>query len=165
MSYPEPRLTKHPDDTDRDHKPMTWERLLLLRAWARWIAWREQCTVALVGSVLEKTAPRDVDVALIWPTEVFQARFGPLPSSQEDFSRFYRHWPYRMAQHALYISGQELVGWETRIDVRLCPDCWWPEKDRLILATPTDVEPPKSWNGVEFIVRTVVRSGEEEGAQ
>lgn len=153
----EPVLSKHPDDPERDYKPMTWERFLLLRAWAKWIAWREKCAVALVGSVLYKPIPRDIDVALIWPEEEFVAKFGPRSTSGRNLLH---NRDLEDKRHSLYVSAQELVKFDTRIDIRLCPDCWWPEKDRLILATPSDTEPPNSYNGVEFVVRKVLRKGD-----
>jgi hypothetical protein len=150
MTNPEPVLTKLPPNPKRDHKLMTWERFLRLRAWAQWIAWRQRCTVALVGSVLEKTVPRDIDVALIWPAAEFEAMFGS--------TKYVAHnQAYRDKYASLYISAQDLVEFDTRIDVRLCPECWWPEKDRLVLATPSETEPPNSWEGVEFVVSEIVR--------
>ena len=143
---------------------MTWERFLLLRAWAKYIAWHEGCTVALVGSALSKTMPRDIDVALIWPLAEFEAMFGPLPTDQDGHKHLWDSWDFQKKRLSLYISAQQIVRHETRIDVRLCPDCWWPEKDRLVLATPCETEPPNSWEGVEFIIRKVVRAGEEESS-
>jgi hypothetical protein len=158
----EPTLSKHLDDPNCDHKPMTWDRFLLLRAWARYVAWHENCTVALVGSVLEKDVPRDIDVALIWPAEKFREMFGTTSWYEYGGPYLWRSQAYKDKKASLWISGQELVKFDTRIDVRLCPDTWWPEKDRLILATPSEVEPPSSWNGVEFIVHKIVCDGEEE---
>jgi hypothetical protein len=160
----EPILSKHDPDPKRDHKPMTWERLLLLRAWAQYVAWHEGCTVALVGSVLGKTVPRDVDVALIWPAAKFRRMFGTTVYSRGK-KQLWRNQAYEDKRAALWISGQELVKHDTRIDVRLCPDTWWPEKDRLILATPSEVEPPNSWNGVEFVIYKVLRAGDATDEQ
>lgn len=156
----DPVLTKHPADPRCDYKPMTWERFLLLRAWAKWIAWSERCTVALVGSTLEKTVPRDIDIALIWPVTEFKARFSSLLTDEEGHNRLWKSRAYEDQRIALYISAQKAVNYATRIDVRLCPDCWWPEKDRLILATPTDTEPPNVWDGLEFVVHKILRKGD-----
>lgn len=156
----EPVLGKHPDDARRDYKPMTWERFLLLRAWAKWIAWKEQCTVALVGSVLDKPVPRDVDIAIIWPAAEFEKRFGPLPTDEESHKALWKHRPFERKWIGIYNPAQWMVNYDTRIDVRLCPDTWWPEKDRLVLATPSDTEPPNRWGDVEFYVSQVLYKGE-----
>lgn len=166
MSH-EPVLTKHPPDPKRDYKPMTWDRFLLLRAWANYVAWHERCTVALVGSVLEKSVPRDIDIALIWPTEEFAAIFKDVGYDQWGGSGLWENRSYQDKRTSLWISANQAVHFETRIDVRLCPDCWWPDKDRLILAVPTDMEPPNHWGDVEFTINKVVRKGDpewEEGA-
>lgn len=154
----EPILSKHIADPKRDYKPMTWERFLQLRAWAKWVAWREKCTVCLVGSVLEKAVPRDIDIALIWPLAEFEAMFGPLPTDPRDRTGRPKSHAFEDKRIALYVNAQELVLHDTRIDVRLCPDVWWPEKDRLVLATPCELEPPNRWGDVEFIVREVIRA-------
>lgn len=163
MRYYQPVLGKLPVDERRDFKLMTWERFLLLRAWAQWIAWRERCTVALVGSVLQKTMPRDIDVALIWPVAEFEARFGPVPTDKEGYQRLKTSPVYRYTGHALYVSAQEMVEYDTRIDVRLCPDVWWPKKDRVILATPSGAKPPSSWNGRKFRVHKIFLPRVQDG--
>lgn len=158
----EPNLGKHPADPRRDYKPMTWERFLLLRAWAKWIAWHEHCTVTLVGSVLEKQIPRDIDIALIWPVAEFEAMFGPLPTNEEEHKALWKSRAFEDKWIGIMSPAQNLVKFDTRIDVRLCPDTWWPEKDRLILATPGEVEPPNRFGDVEFAVNRVVRKGDPE---
>lgn len=154
----EPVLTKAHSDPERDYKLMTWERLLLLRAWAKYVAYHWGCTVALVGSVLAQDQPRDIDVALIWPAAEYEARFGPLYIDEKGATHSPASFEFKAAHIALWSSGQELVSFDTRIDVRLCPDSWWPEKDRLILATPAEVEPPNRWGDVEFVIRKVVQA-------
>lgn len=159
----EPILTKAHADPSRDYKPMTWERFLLLRAWARYVAWREGCTVAMVGSVLEKEIPRDIDVALIWPADKFREMFGT--TNHDEMGRVppEKRRAFQGKWSALLFSGQKLIEFDTRIDVKLCPDTWWPEKNRLILAEPGGEEPPNSWNGVEFTVPEVVWAGDVTG--
>lgn len=158
----EPVLGKHPDDSRRDYKPMTWERFLLLRAWAKYAAWHQGCTVAMVGSVLEKDLPRDIDIACIWPTAEFEKMFGPIPTDQESHDRLWQGRPYDDKRVSLWISANRAVGFVTRIDVRVCPDCWWPDKDRLVLATPSENAPPDRWGDVEFGIYRVVRAGDPD---
>lgn len=153
----EPVLSKAHADPERDHKLMTWERFLLLRAWARYIAWRERCTVALVGSALEKPIPRDIDIALIWPAETFREMFGTTIHDELGHVSPEKRRAFQEKWSMLLFSGQKLIDFDTRVDVKLCPDTWWPEKDRLILAVPGDAEPPSSWNGVEFVIPEVGR--------
>jgi hypothetical protein len=100
------------------------------------VAREEKASVYLVGSALTKSRPRDVDVAVIIPTATFEERFGPLPEAggTPEMSAYLRHVCDLTFQH--YIPAQEAVNWRLRVDVRFCPDCWWPEKDRLLLASP-----------------------------
>lgn len=140
----EPILGKMPPEPHRDHKLLTWRRFLLLRAWAQRVADQEQAPVYLVGSALTKAKPRDLDVSIIVPHARFVAQFGPIPEPEEA-----PRWdvPTSMANYMqklhLYLYQQRYPWWAddmdvryTRLDLKICPDSWWPEKDKLLLATP-----------------------------
>jgi hypothetical protein len=135
----EPVLGKHPPEK-RDYRPLTWARIRRLRAWAQKVAQEEKASVYLVGSALTKSRPRDVDVAVVWPVAEFESRFGKLPAEggTPEMNAYIHRMFNEMAMHAHY--AQEAVNWKVRVDVRFCPDSWWPEKDRLLLAAPGDLE-------------------------
>lgn len=136
----EPILGKAPAEPHRDYKLLTWKRFLKLRAWAQRVADHEQAPVYLVGSALTKSHPRDLDVSIIVPHDRFVARFGPLPEPLSEAMRQLLH-----DTHVYLYVTQPYWGWQIemgcymgfmRIDLKICPDSWWPEKDKLLLAAP-----------------------------
>lgn len=142
----EPILGKAHAQPHHDHKLLTWRRFLLLRAWAQRVADHEQAPVYLVGSALTKSHPRDLDVSIILPHDRFVAQFGPIPRETVDGGPPYSD-PKGMAAYMSklhhYLYEQRYPWWAqddgvryTRIDLKICPDSWWPEKDKLLLAAP-----------------------------
>lgn len=144
----EPILGKHPPLPQWDHKAMTWSRFLRLRRWAQEVADQEQAPVYLVGSALYKPRPRDIDVSIILPHDRFVAQFGPIPpnahtaAEHQDVNRM----PAYLGKLAHYLGspprcyeqhGMRAIYDRTRLDLKICPDSWWPEKDKLLLAAPT----------------------------
>lgn len=132
----EPVLGKAPPDPHWDYKPMTWERFLALRDWAKRAADELGAPVYLAGSSLYKLTPRDIDVAVVWPTEEFERRFGAIPEQlgTPEMAALMRA---LYVASAPYLEGAlDAIQWVTRVDLRFCPDCWWPDKDRLLLAEP-----------------------------
>ncbi|MBF6588944.1 MAG: hypothetical protein IVW57_00250 [Ktedonobacterales bacterium] len=144
----EPILGKAHAEPHRDYKTLTWARLRRLRAWARRVADHEQAPVYLVGSALTTTRPRDLDVSIILPHDRFVTQFGPIPpnATTADEHRDPHMMPAYLDRlhHYLFVT-QPYWKWMiddglyigfTRIDLKICPDSWWPEKDRLLLAAP-----------------------------
>lgn len=142
----EPILGKAPAEPHRDYRTLTWSRFLRLRRWAQRVADAEQAPVYLVGSALAKRRPRDLDVSIILPHDRFVAQFGPIPREDPDGQE---HWedPRSMANYMqklhLYLYEKRYPWWAddmnvryTRLDLKICPDSWWPENDRLLLAAP-----------------------------
>lgn len=156
----EPILGKHFAQPHRDYKLLTWTRFLRLRKWAQRVADHEGAPVYLVGSALTKRIPRDLDVSIIVPHDRFVSQFGPIPREDPDGQE---HWddPRSMANymqrlHLYLFNTQPYWKWMiemhlwmrfTRIDLKICPDSWWPEKDKLLLAAPTIVTPQQSSAG------------------
>lgn len=134
-NLPEPILGKHHPQPRREHKVMTWPRLLALRAWAKEVATAEHANVYLVGSVLTKVRPRDIDIAVILPDDAFQERFGPVPSDPEKMKAYMHHIAEATGERCM--DAQIVARWRTRIDVKFCPASWWSDKDRLLLASST----------------------------
>jgi hypothetical protein len=144
----EPILGKARQDK-RDHRPMTWRRFLLLREWAQRVALDHGVGVYLVGSVLTKTLPRDVDVAVVWPEAEFVRLFGPIPPNSLEVppgEKVTPMWRYLDGIYHVLMNNKlsslldpqfGLLGLgpkPPRIDIHFCPDTWWTDKDRLPLA-------------------------------
>lgn len=141
----EPILGKAHPEPHRDYKLLTWSRFLRLRKWAQRVADREQAPVYLVGSALTKRRPRDLDVSIILPHDRFVAQFGPIPPpGPENYSDPNGMAAYMQKLHLYLYDPQRRYPWwaedmgvrYTRLDLKICPDSWWPEKDRLLLAAP-----------------------------
>lgn len=133
--------------TRRDYRPLTWEAFLALREWAREVAAKHQARVYLVGSALEKVTHRDVDLAIVLPLAELEERFGPMPPLVE-FDQ--DGVPYTPKERVAWldalrahieddiVSAHAAVNGRYTMDVKLTPDTWWPEKDRLLLAQPQE---------------------------
>lgn len=142
----EPLLGKSHPEPHRDYKVLTWTRFLRLRRWAQRVADHEQAPVYLVGSALTKRRPRDLDVSIILPYERFVAKFGPIPPpGPENYEDPRGMAAYMQKLHLYLFNGQPYWKWMiqmhlylkfTRVDLKICPDTWWPEKDKLLLAAP-----------------------------
>jgi hypothetical protein len=144
----EPILGKAPAQPHRDYRLLTWARFLRLREWAQMVANYEEAPVYLVGSALYKSHPRDIDVSIIVPHDRFVAQFGPIPPpGPENYSDPKGMACYMQKLHLYLFSERPYWHWMiqdglwmdfTRIDLKICPDSWWPEKDKLLLAAPVE---------------------------
>ncbi|HUY77095.1 MAG TPA: hypothetical protein VMV29_10015 [Ktedonobacterales bacterium] len=142
----EPILGKAEPSPHQDYRPLTWKRFLALRAWARRVADAEDAPVYLVGSALTKSPPRDLDVSIVLPLARFVAQFGPIPpnahsaAEHQDVNRMPAYMN-RLHHYLTYERPYQVWALEaglayTRLDLKICPDTWWPNKDRLLLASP-----------------------------
>ena len=59
-----PILTKNEPNEVWDNKLMTWDMFLKIRTWAQKVADDNRAPIYLVGSVLKKESPRDIDIYL-----------------------------------------------------------------------------------------------------
>lgn len=126
-------------DTDpyRDFRKMEWGTFLTLREWAQEVADAEGYPVFLVGSVLRMEYPRDIDVVMIMPLEDFEKRFGPPPTDEANMVNYSAVATGDWHRETNYWAEiQSRVRWITRIDVKVMPDTWFPNRDRLLLAFP-----------------------------
>ena len=132
----EPILGKRQDMPVKVHRPFTWTTFRRLREWAKGAADATGYPVYLVGSALSKYRPRDIDVAIIVPVADFERQHGPIPSEPgtPEMHEYLRRVHQSIQFHDF--DAQEAVKWRKRVDVKLTPDTWWPEKDRLLLAAP-----------------------------
>ena len=131
----EPILGKNDPMPGMDNKLFTWRRLLVLRAWAQEVADAEGGSVYLVGSTLKKTHPRDIDVSIVLPHDEYVRRYGPIP--EPGTPEMNRHMGVTGTSIRLHqFEGFRRLGYYTHFDLKICPDSWWPEKDKLLLASP-----------------------------
>ena len=161
VDWPEPILEKRPappgsPDPKRICLPITWDFMLRLRAWARWLAAKTGSHVYLVGSALDHDSPRDVDVAVVWPRTVYEEHFGPTPRTQEEHDARWARSDFTHARHSFIVSAWHGVGYKPYIDVHLCPDVWYKGRPRLLLAMPDDTDAPDRWGDEEFVLYSSV---------
>jgi predicted nucleotidyltransferase len=142
----EPIYDKHPSQPHLDYKMMTWDLFLTIREWAQEVANIEGYPVYLVGSTLRKIYPRDIDIAIILPVEVFEERYGKIPDSKEDLDKYLSH-PNKVwsDKNPYWATLQERVRWITRIDVKIAPDTWHTQQDKLLLAVPNGYVFLRNW--------------------
>lgn len=139
----EPILGKAPPDY-RDGRPLTWKRFLVLREWAQRAGPAHGVSIYLVGSVLTKTRPRDVDVAVVWPVAEYVRLFGPIPPNS--VSADATESPTPMARYLYGVHATVAESFmrlcdpvfdarlrQIRVDIHFCPDTWWSDRDRLLL--------------------------------
>lgn len=131
----EPILDKRPPHP-YDNKPMTWERFISLREWAESLANEVGYPVYLVGSALTKTVPRDFDVSVIMPFEDYEDRYGKFPDDRREQNEYMKRVWHENVRH--YFEGREAIGLGEMVslDLKFCPDTWFAEKPKLLLAEP-----------------------------
>lgn len=117
-----------------DYKPITWGAFLKIREAAQKVADSFGYSVYLVGSALYKEIPRDIDISVIMPLDKYEEMFEKLPKKQEYYSGylgrvFHRSWEHTCHLHVCLME-------EYHLDIKVCPDTWWPEKPKLLLAKP-----------------------------
>lgn len=114
------------------YKAITWGAFLTLRKSAQKVANKFGYPVYLVGSALHKEIPRDIDVSIIMPLDKYEAMFEKLPTKQEYYSAYLGRVIYRSFE---YIQDLEFCI-DYDLDIKVCPDTWWSEKDKMLLAEP-----------------------------
>ncbi|MDP4163369.1 MAG: hypothetical protein Q8898_09725 [Bacillota bacterium] len=131
----QPILDKRPPHP-YDYKPMNWKRFISLRKWAEKLANETGFPVYLVGSVLEKETPRDFDVSVIMPFEEYERRYGKWPDDPYEQNEYMQHVFRENIRH--YFDGRDAIGLGEMVslDLKFCPDTWWTDKPKLLLAEP-----------------------------
>lgn len=122
-----------------DNTPFTWEMFLGLRSWAISVVDKVGYPIYLVGSALRKSVPRDIDVSVIIPTDKFIEMFGPFPETQEEFSKYIANVHNNFYDYArYYFGGEESMGTKVTFDFKICPDSWFRDEPKLLLAQPNN---------------------------
>jgi len=93
----------------------------------------------MVGSSLSKDPPRDIDISVIMPLKDYEEWFKPLPQKQEYYSA-YLHRVFTISFE--YIKDLHFAFGldEYHLDIKVCPDTWWSEKPKMLLAEPMKKE-------------------------
>jgi hypothetical protein len=129
----EPILTKrisHP----YDYKPMTWEIFIKLRKTAQEVANNIGYPVYLVGSVLEKAVPRDIDVSVIMPIEEYEKRYGKFTDDKAEQGKVMANAFNKNVKH--YFKLEDALEPKTYLDFKVCADTWFTDKPKLLIAEP-----------------------------
>ena len=127
----EPILSKR-NPRLNSYKPITWGAFIKLMEAAQKVANKTEYPVYLVGSALYKEIPRDIDISVIIPLDEYELLFEKLPTKQEDFSAYFGKVIHRSFEHTkdLYFC----IDYD--LDIKVCPDCWWAYKPKMLLAEP-----------------------------
>ena len=128
----EPILKKAPPH-GFDYKPLTFRAFLRLCKASQKVADGFECSVYLVGSAVNVAVPRDIDVSVIMPLERYERLFGDLPIKQEGYN-FYFGYVFRQSFEKTKPLHFCLPYYH--LDVKVCPDTWWTEKPKMLLAEP-----------------------------
>jgi len=132
----EPIFTKR-ESRKYDYKPMTWAMFISLRQWAENVANEMGHPVYLVGSVLSKEIPRDIDVSVIMPLVDYEKVYGKLPKKQEEYPKYLQGVHDKTLHIAkYYFDGLDALGCEVEFDFKICADTWFGGKPKLLLAAP-----------------------------
>lgn len=120
-----------------DYTPIKWSDFQKLKRAAQTAADNIGYPVYLVGSALYKDPPRDIDVSVIVPYGDYLARFGPLPNTQDGWA-LYLAMVHNNTFDEIAALHFCLMGTH-HLDIKVCPDIWWPNKEKWLLASPRNV--------------------------
>ena len=117
-----------------DYTPITWDNFLKIRNAAKIAANNIGYPIYLVGSSLTKNIPRDIDISIIIPLNDYEKMFGVLPTKQDDMCEYLTNvWNNTFEK----IEDLHFCLFETyHLDIKICPDNWWVDKDKMLLAAP-----------------------------
>lgn len=127
----EPILSKN-ESHPLDYKELTFKDFLIIQEVAQEVANKIGYAVYLVGSALNKHNPRDIDLSIIIPYEEFIKKYD-IKDGDSAASCLGASW---------YGSFEDIVPLLTlgiedyKIDLKITPNNWWTEKEKIILAKP-----------------------------
>lgn len=135
----QPKYGKMEPQPQYDYHHMTWEMFLTIREYAQEIANEEGYPVYLVGSVLWKPYPRDVDLSLIMPVDDFEKRYGKIPDDEKSLYEYLGKKEYVISFGHYRLELEQRIRYATRIDFKIQPDVWFKGRDKVLLAEPVEV--------------------------
>lgn len=126
-----PTFTKR-ESRPYDYQEMTWGKFIRLREWAKSTSNRIGYPIYLVGSTLKKEIPRDFDIVIVIPHNVFIEKFGEI--NENNFSEILvKSFNYFVKE---YFECEEVLGecGLVPLDFKAYPDTWFKDEDRLLLS-------------------------------
>lgn len=135
-----PVLTKNKSHP-YDYKEYTFKDFLIIQRKAQEVANKIGYPVYVVGSSLVKHNPRDIDLAIIIPHDEYVEKYKCRSKNDWDTSdvehsgaNFMTNAWYNEFENIEALEGLNFEGY--KIDLKLCPDNWWTNKDKELLARP-----------------------------
>ena len=124
----EPILGKNEPHGD-DYKSLKIKDYFELRNAAKKVHKKFGCPVYLVGSVLYKEKPRDIDISIIVPLKEYEMMFGKLPGNQDEYPEYL----YNVFHESFDFVKDLYDCIDYHLDIKVCPDSWWPEKEKICI--------------------------------
>lgn len=132
----EPILTKAPPH-GYDNRPLSKRAFKQLVRVAQRTADRFGYPIYLVGSVTYKEVPRDIDISVIMPESDFIEMFGD--NVEEWGMGVYLGYVFHKSfEHIKDLHFVLTDRYHT--DIKVCPDTWWVDKPKMLLAEPRELE-------------------------
>lgn len=121
-----------------DYRPITWGAFLKLKEASQKVSDAIGYPVYLVGSALYKEIPRDIDMSVIIPLDKYEEMFGNLPEKQEDYGWYLAYVIQKSCNHYKQLIDMQFCI-DYHLDIKICPDTWWIEKPKFLLAMPKSI--------------------------
>lgn len=124
------KAESHPND----YYEYTFKDFLAIQKAAQEVADSINLPVYLVGSSLSTPKPRDIDIAILLPETIYKIRF----KIEDDDSVGEI---LNKAFHATFEHVKPLHWFnfeKYKLDIKVMPDTWFPNKERVILAMPKE---------------------------
>jgi hypothetical protein len=125
--------TLHKDEVRvLDYKELSFKDFIIIREKAQEVVNNIGYPIYLVGSSIYKNNPRDIDLSVIIPHDEYVKKYH---LKVED-------WEYGSPLHIAEANSAEDIKPLTdlceqyKIDLKICADNWWEDKDKILLAMP-----------------------------
>ena len=128
---------------------MTWEMFLVTREWAQEVALQSGYPVYLVGSTLWKPYSRDLDISILMPLADFESIYGVIPEEEEERKAYLTRVDSERDGQLYGMTLATRLMYAKRVDCKIQPDTWFPERDRLLLAMPNSRVNVRCWTLID----------------
>lgn len=139
MKIIEPTLGKAEPDP-RDYRKLTFKDFIIIQQAAQEVANNMGFPVYLVGSAIYKHSPRDIDLAIIIPHDEYVKKYELEKEVYSINGKVNPNFPGIYLSIAFHKSFNDIEPLERllfddyKIDLKICPDNWWPDKEKILLA-------------------------------